>query len=128
MDCPGVLRTMNTVSKVKVISSSDKAPKSAPSLTGRPPSSSSGTGRPRSSSSIPWRMHKKPLPPASTTPAFFSTGFWLTVLARAAWPSAMAASSTASTLLCSWAASDALAAASRDTVRMVPSAGFITAL
>ena len=83
---------------------------------------------PRSSSSIPWSITRKPLPPASTTPAFFSTGFWFTVSARATWPSAMAASSTASTLLRSWAASDALAAARRDTVKMVPSAGFITAL
>ena len=70
----------------------------------------------------------KPLPPASTTPAFFSTGFWLMVSARASWPSAMAASSTASTLFRSSAARMAAPAAMRDTVRMVPSAGFITAL
>ena len=73
-------------------------------------------------------MTRKPLPPASTTPAFFSTGFWFTVSARAACPSSMAASSTRSTLLSSRAQPAARAAARRETVRMVPSAGFITAL
>ena len=78
---------------------------------------------------MPWRITRKPLPPASTTPAFFSTGFISVVCSRASWPSAMAAASTASgSLGVCRAASAALAAASRETVRMVPSAGFITAL
>ncbi|CUP12605.1 Uncharacterised protein [Flavonifractor plautii] len=91
--------------------------------------SPSGMGTPRRESSIPWRITRKPLPPASTTPAFFRTGFISVVCSRASCPSAMAASSTASGSLGVWrAASAALAAVRRETVRMVPSAGFITAL
>ena len=118
---------MNTVSKAKVISSADRAPKSAFSSSGSS-SLSSGMGLPWSWSSMPWRMMRKPLPPASTTPAFFSTGFWFTVSARAACPSSMAAARTASAQLSSRAVPAARAAAMRETVRMVPSAGFITAL
>ena len=77
---------------------------------------------------MPWRMTKKPLPPASTTPAFLRTGFWFTVSARAMWPSLMASSRTNSTERSSRAASAARRAHSRETVRMVPSAGFMTAL
>ncbi len=68
------------------------------------------------------------MPPASTTPAFFKTGFWLTVLFRASWPLAMVSVSTDSTASFSRAAAAAAAADRRETVRMVPSAGFITAL
>ena len=120
------MRTMNTVSKAKVMSSAGMAPKSAFSAWAG--SSSAGISSPRTSFSIPWKISRKPAPPASTTPAFFSTGFWLTVSARASCPSWMAASSTASKQLSSRAAPAARAAARRDTVRMVPSAGFITAL
>ena len=64
----------------------------------------------------------------STTPAFLRTGFWLTVSARAILASSVAASWTNSMKLFSSAAFRALAAARRATVRMVPSAGFMTAL
>ncbi len=85
---------MNTVSKAKVISSAAMVSKSALSAGADVLLATSGMGSPRSSSSMPWRITRKPLPPASTTPAFFSTGFWLMVSARATWPSSMAASST----------------------------------
>ena len=72
------------------------------------------------------RTYSQPLPPASTTPAFSSTGFWCTVSASARPAEVTAASRTAST------SSDSIAAASaaetRETVRMVPSVGFMTAL
>ena len=74
------------------------------------------------------RAISQPLPPASTTPAFFRTGFWFMVLASASSASSIAAACTNSIWLFSRAALIALAAARRATVRMVPSAGFITAL
>ena len=106
-----------------------KSEKSALSFTWTlSPASGIWTSSPRRAQSMASRATTQPLPPASTTPAFFSTGFWLTVLARAVLASAMAASWTNSMKLFSWAASVALAAARRATVRMVPSAGFMTAL
>ena len=84
-------------------------------------------GTPRSSSSIPWRMVTKPMPPASTTPAFFSTGFCSTVSARASRARSMADSRTYSKPVFSSAARPARSPARRETVRTVPSAGFITA-
>ena len=122
-----VLRTMKTVSKAKVISSAERAAKSA-LAAGAALSAISGMGSPRSSASIPSRIRRKPLPPASTTPAFFRTGFMSMVCSRAMRPSAMAAASTPSRPSPSAAASTARLAASRETVRMVPSVGFITAL
>ena len=123
-----VLRTMKTVSKAKVISSAERAAKSALAAGAAALASSSGMGSPRSSASIPSRIRRKPLPPASTTPAFFRTGFMSMVCSRAMRPSAMAAASTPSRPSPSAAASTARLAARRETVRMVPSVGFITAL
>ena len=62
------------------------------------------------------------------TPAFFSTGFWLTVFSSASLPALMASASTFSKSAPFFAALTAAAAARRETVRMVPSAGFMTAL
>ena len=62
------------------------------------------------------------------TPAFLSTGFWFTVSARASLPALMAQSRQLSRLAPAFAASTAADAAMRETVRMVPSAGFMTAL
>ena len=73
-------------------------------------------------------MTTKPMPPASTTPAFFSTGFWLMVSARASLARSMEDSRTYSKALFSSAARPARSPARRETVRTVPSAGFITAL
>ena len=92
------------------------------------PFSGSTTSSPCRALSMASRATTQPLPPASTTPAFFSTGFWLTVSASAFTASSMAASWTNSIKLFSRAASAALAADRRATVRMVPSAGFMTAL
>ena len=91
------LRTMNTVSKVKVISSSLRAEKSALLSAGSPVTS--GIASPRRARSIPSRITKYPFPPASTTPAFFRTGFISMVWARVSWPARMASCSTYSTLL-----------------------------
>ena len=121
-----LLRTMNTVSNVKVMSSSESMAKSAFSCAFS--SVSSGRSSPRSALSMPPRMSRKPLPPASTTPAFLRTGFMSVVCASVISPWAMACSSTYSTLFCSSAALAARSAARRETVRIVPSAGFITAL
>ena len=66
-----------------MISSADRAAKSALSSARLALLHASGMGSPRSSASMPSRMTRKPLPPASTTPAFFSTGFMSMVSARA---------------------------------------------
>ena len=121
-----VLRTMNTVSKVKVMSSSVRAAKSAPALVS--PSAGGSMSWPRREESMPSRMVTKPMPPASTTPAFLSTGFWLTVSARASLAASMARTNVASRSAFSAANSAAAAPERRETVRIVPSAGFITAL
>ena len=68
------------------------------------------------------------MPPASTTPAFFSTGFWLTVSSSALSPTRIAHTRQVSRSEPEPAAWAAAAEARRDTVRIVPSAGFITAL
>ena len=69
------------------------------------------------------------MPPASTTPAFFKTGFMSVVWARVSYPSRSASSSRVSRSVSPWAAvSTARLAARRETVSTVPSAGFITAL
>ena len=69
------------------------------------------------------------MPPASTTPAFFRTGFMSVVWARASQPSFKASSSTFSMSVSpSATVSTARLAARRETVRTVPSAGFMTAL
>ena len=77
---------------------------------------------------MPSRITTKPMPPASTTPAFFSTGLRFTVSSSASSPALIAHSSALSRLAPAFAASTAAAAARRETVSMVPSAGFITAL
>ena len=74
---------------------------------------------PSNTSMMPW-------PPASTTPAFFSTGSRLGVSSRAFWPAARTSSHKAGTSV--WVLASAASAARRVTVRMVPSVGFITAL
>ena len=119
---------MNTVSKAKVISSAAIMAKSAFSFSGSPSSPTSGMGSPRISASMPSRISRYPLPPASTTPAFFSTGFISMVWARASWPARMASSNTFSTSFSCAAVSTACLAARRETVSTVPSAGFMTAL
>ena len=68
------------------------------------------------------------MPPASTTPAFLSTGLRLTVSARASSPARIAASKVFSSPASFAAVSAAAAEARRETVRIVPSAGFMTAL
>ena len=120
------MRTMNTVSKAKVISWSEKTWKSAFCSAGSS-SGISGRASPRREASIPSRITRYPLPPASTTPAFLRTGFMFVVWASTSYPTRMASSSTCSTSPPSAAASTARLAARRDTVRTVPSAGFITA-
>lgn len=73
------------------------------------------------------RTTTKPMPPASTTPAFFSTGFWWMVSARASRARSMAEARTYSKAVFSSAARPARSPARRETVSRVPSAGFITA-
>ena len=77
---------------------------------------------------MPRRIRQKPIPPASTTPAFLRTGFWLTVLSSAACAVSRQCCSTYSISLFSSAKSRAASAVRRETVRIVPSAGFMTAL
>ena len=120
------LRTIKTVSKAKVMSSESKMPKSASSFAA--PVSSQTTSLPRRLSSMPRRIRQKPMPPASTTPAFLRTGFWLTVLSSAACAVSRQCWSTYSISQFSSARSRAASAVRRETVRMVPSAGFMTAL
>ena len=127
MERSSMRRTMNTVSKAKVMSSSPTEAKSALSRAACSVSSV-GMVSPRSAASIPFRITRKPLPPASTTPAFLSTGFMSTVWRSVSSPCAMACSMTYSTLFFSALAAIARSAARRETVRIVPSAGFITAL
>ena len=77
---------------------------------------------------IPLRITSRPLPPASTTPAFFSAGSSSGVFARLFSPSSMnfARNSAASPPSC--AESFVFSHASLTTVSMVPSVGFITDL
>ena len=78
--------------------------------------------------SIPSNITTKPLPPASTTPAFFRVGSRFGVSSRATFAPSNAALNTVRAsppaLKDFFASSDATLA----TVRMVPSVGFITAL
>ena len=75
---------------------------------------------------MPSKMIRMPWPPASTTPAFFSTGSRLGVSSRARWPAdrTRSHSSSTSAMPLARASSEAM----RATVRMVPSVGFMTAL
>ena len=57
-------------------------------------SSSSGIGSPRRAESIPSRMTRYPWPPASTTPAFFNTGFMSVVCASTSQPTRTASART----------------------------------
>ena len=108
--------------------------KSAFSLTSAGASSaasgcSSGTyASPRSTARVASRMNTYPLPPASTTPARLSTGLRLTVSARASCADSMAQENMSSKSPPCSANSTAELVATRDTVSMVPSAGFMTAL
>ena len=68
-----------------------------------------------------------PAPPASTTPASFSTGNNSGVLANASRPASRATRNMRSKLPPLEAAATAASAVSRTTVRMVPSTGFNTA-
>ena len=119
---------MNTVSKAKVISSSEREPKSALACLGALSSTGSGIGSPRRAESIPSRITRYPWPPASTTPAFWSTGFISVVCSSTFQPTRTASARTKSMSLLSSAASRARLAARRETVSTVPSVGFITAL
>ncbi len=76
----------------------------------------------------PSRITAKPNPPASTTPASRSTWSCSVVRSTAAWLARTACSNTVATSELSSAARAAASAASRTTVRMVPSVGFMTAL
>ena len=70
----------------------------------------------------------KPSPPASTTPARRSTGLMFCVSASASRAAASSASSMPSKSVLSLAKATAACAPRRLTVRIVPSAGFMTAL
>lgn len=76
---------------------------------------------------IPSKTKKRPLPPESTTPAFFNTGSWSGVRSTAlSAPSTMLAS--ISRISVEFSADEAAAALiSRETVRIVPSTGEGTA-
>ena len=67
------------------------------------------------------------MPPASTTPAFFRTGFCSTVSASASSARSIADARTYSRAVFSSAARPARSPARRETVSTVPSAGFMTA-
>ena len=82
----------------------------------------------RNTLSMPSKIRHRPWPPASTTPAFFSTGSSSGVSSRASAAPMQAASHTWMGSLPSSRASRARSLATRATVRMVPSVGFITAL
>jgi len=105
-----------------------KSEKDACSATASAPDAGATSSSPRKAASIPSSATTQPRPPASTTPAFFRTGFWLTVFAKATFASSKAAAWTTSKQVFFLAVFSALAAARRATVKIVPSAGFITAL
>ena len=74
-------------------------------------------------------MQTSPLPPASTTPAFLSTGRIFGVSARAAFaPSRPVSNTLTASVSPSFTALRAYSDAVRITVRIVPSVGFMTAL
>ncbi len=78
---------------------------------------------------MPSRRTSNPLPPASTTPASASTGSSVGVRSRLSAAASTVASSMP-TISCAPESSDRrpASAASLITVRMVPSAGLVTAL
>ena len=80
--------------------------------------------------SIPFQTSTKPCPPASTTPAFLSTGSISGVCARASCALTRISFHICAAVSCSSCAASCCACspASLATVRMVPSVGFITAL
>ena len=86
-----------------------------------------GIGRPSSTESRASNSSRKPVPPASTTPACSRTGRSDGVRARASAAPAREASATSTSDLPASAAALASSAAPRATVRMVPSTGRITA-
>ena len=89
--------------------------------------SSHCTGLPPSNTiCMPSKMTIWPWPPASTTPAFFRTGSWLGVFSSARWPALITSFHSSTTSAMPLAAASSLA--TRATVSMVPSVGFITAL
>ena len=97
------------------------APTTGPAATG-----AGGSGRPSTTCRKASSRRRKPAPPASTTPACFSTGSRSGVRSRACAAAFLAASSrSAIPVAPDWeAASDA----AFTTVRIVPSTGRITAL
>ena len=86
-------------------------------------SASGRMGSPSMYRTTPSIIRTKPLPPASTTPASFSTAISSGVRARATSPSASSRRMNSPTSPVSAAARSAAAAASRATVRIVPSRG-----
>ena len=86
-------------------------------------SSGSGIGTPSTTFSAASSNSMKPAPPASTTPASLSTGNISGVRSRADLPATRAARSTPTSDAPSCAAAWAPSAASRTTVRIVPSIG-----
>ena len=93
----------------------------SPAIPGTTPS-------PAKTCRIPFRMYTSPCPPASTTPAFFSTGSCSGVWASASSAYWMIRSHISSGSMVSVRAVRLFSAATLATVRMVPSVGFITAL
>ena len=77
---------------------------------------------------MPSKIRHSPFPPASTTPAFFSTGKSFGVSSSAASAPRQMAAQTNSGSASSSNAIRPFSHATRATVRMVPSVGFITAL
>jgi len=82
-----------------------------------------GIGRPSTTNKKASTSNMSPVPPASTTPAAASTGNNSGVRARAMWPWSWAAANTPTRSAPLAAAAVAPSAASRITVRMVPSTG-----
>ena len=80
---------------------------------------------PRSAAFIPLKMISKPIPPESTTPAFFKTGNKSGVEASAISPASIIFAKNCSKSLTFWFCADA--AIKRQTVKIVPSFGLETA-
>ena len=78
--------------------------------------------------SIPSKIKHSPFPPASTTPAFFKTGSNSGVVSNASAAPLQMADHTYTASSSMAAAAFPFSQATRETVKMVPSVGFITAL
>ena len=86
------------------------------------------TGSPVSAAYMPRKMTIRPMPPLSTTPACFSTGSISGVRFNMASPTDSTSLNSSTTSSCLSRASSASSAITRETVRIVPSLGFMTAL